>query len=322
MRHSDTNRRIVTIARSTLLVVAIAGIAPALCAGERAVGQQPSAASPTPQALPASTPRLASADNFRDVAGTDDRQAYRTTTGQALRRGIVYRSNALALSPTDRATLGALGVATVFDLRRPDEVATTPDVLPVGATYRPINVVPTPDNPTIASAAEGVAWMEGLYRAFVTNAGTRARFGDLLRALADGTGPQLYHCTGGKDRTGWATAVLLSVIQVPRDVVMQDYLLTNTYSAESIRTSYEKTAAANGRAVADAYRPMMVVQESYLQAAFDQVAASYGSMDAYITRGLGIDADTQARLRARFVDTKPGQPRRQAPPLASARHNE
>jgi protein-tyrosine phosphatase len=176
-------------------------------------------------------------------------------------------------------------------------------VLPSGASYLNINVAGTPNSPlpALTSAADGIAWMENANRGFVTDAGTRGRFAELLRALAAGTGPQVYHCTGGKDRTGWTTAVLLSLLGVPQSVVVQDYMLTNTYSAASIQSSYQRMVDAYGRAFADAYLPVVVVRDSYLLAGLDQAAASYGSMSGYITHGLGLDIDTQARLRGRFL---------------------
>jgi protein-tyrosine phosphatase len=258
---------------------------------------------PSAQVAVAPTPRLSSADNFRDVAGGDDQTAYRTAAGQALRRGVIYRSNALALSAADQATLGGLGIVSVFDLRTPGEIAQKPDVLPSGASYLNINIAGTPDSPiaTLTSAADAVAWMENANRGFVTDAGTRGRFAELMRALAAGTGPQLYHCTGGKDRTGWATAVLLTLVGVPQSVVVQDYMLTNTYSAVTIQTSYQRMVDVYGRSFADAYLPVTVVHESYLLAGLDQAVASYGSMNGYITHGLGLDAATQARLRGRFL---------------------
>jgi protein-tyrosine phosphatase len=301
-RHTLTTRTFVRHARAAWLAAVLAGVSLAACGTVYTPGESARAASGrTAQAVVAPTPRLTSADNFRDVAGPDDQRAYRTTAGQPLRRGLIYRSNALALAPADLATLGGLGILSVFDLRRPDEIAQTPDVLPQGVSYLNIDVISSADTPSPTTAADAVAWMEGLYRRFVTDAATRARFGDLMRALANGTAPQVYHCTGGKDRTGWTTVVVLNVAGVPQSEIARDYMLTNTYSAASIQSSYDALASARGRTMADAYRPMMDVRESYLQAAVDQVSRNYGSMSAYITNGLGVDTETQARLRARLT---------------------
>jgi protein-tyrosine phosphatase len=252
----------------------------------------------TSDSVVAPTPRLASVNNFRDVAGDDDQDAYRTSSGKKLSRGVIYRSNVLTPSPSDLAILNTLDIVAVYDLRTPGEIAQTADILPQGASYLNINIAGTANTPTpiLSSVAETVAEMEAAYQTFVTDSGTRGRLAQLFRALATTNGPQLYHCTGGKDRTGWATAVLLSLAGVSQDVVMQDYLLTNTYSAASIQAFYQAMVTAYGQAFADIYIPTQEAEESYLTAAFDQVTASYGSMTNYITNGLGLDASTQLQL--------------------------
>lgn len=264
------------------------------CGGRKDSGSQ--------EIVIAPTPRLASVDNFRDVAGADESGVYLTSSGQKLRRGMVYRSSALTLSVPDLATLNTLGIMAVYDLRTPGEIAQHPDILPNGAIYLNINIkgvanVPTP---ILTSAAEAVTAMEDDYRLFVTDSGIRDRFAQEFKELATTSGSQLFHCAGGKDRTGWTTAVLLSLIDVPQSVILQDYMLTNTYSAASIQASYDRMVAAYGKDKADIYFPIFEAKESYLNAALDQVVTSYGSMSGYITNGLGLDAATQAQLRAKL----------------------
>jgi len=251
----------------------------------------------------APTPRLASVNNFRDVAGADDQDAYRTTSGKKLRRGVIYRSNVLALSASDLATINTLGIVADYDLRTPTEIAKTADVVPQGASYRNINIAGTANTPqpTLTSVADTVALMEASYQLMVTDSGVRGRLAQVFQALAATGGAQLYHCTSGKDRTGWVTAVLLNLAGVSQDVVMQDYMLTNTYSAASIQATYQALTAAYGQAYADIYIPTQEVEECFLTAALDQVTASYGSMSNYITNGLGLDATTQMQLRNMLV---------------------
>ena len=112
------------------------------------------------------TPRLASVDNFRDVAGADSATAYCTASGQKLRRGVIYRSNALsAPSPAAMATLDTLDIRTIFDLRTPDEIKAAKDIPPTGATDTNINLNGTSNvvYPTLTSADESIAYMESSY---------------------------------------------------------------------------------------------------------------------------------------------------------------
>jgi protein-tyrosine phosphatase len=237
---------------------------------------------------------LSSDPNLRDVGG------YRTVDGQWVRMGVVYRSQALALSSSDLAVVDTLGITNDYDLRTTSEIAASPDVVPAGATYTNLNVLGTSTiTPTLTSAAAAEQFMEEVEQEFVTNSTARAAFGALLTGIADSKGASLFHCTAGKDRTGWASAVLLTLLGVPQDTVMQDYLLSNTYYFDS--PAVQAMLKAMPAAEAAIYTPLMEVEASYLQAGFDQVTASYGSMYDYAVHGLGLSPQTIAKLRAKLL---------------------
>ncbi|MBV8626922.1 MAG: tyrosine-protein phosphatase, partial [Paraburkholderia sp.] len=132
----------------------------------------------------AAAPSLASADNFRDVAGIGE--GYQTVDGRRVRRGMFYRANVLALSAADQATLGTLGLTAVYDLRTPGEIARTPDALPVGVSYVTINIAGTDDvqMPPLTSSADAVALQESNERSYVTGGAQRAGYATLLNQLA------------------------------------------------------------------------------------------------------------------------------------------
>lgn len=246
------------------------------------------------------TPRLASVDNFRDVAGADDTTAYRTSSGQKLRRGVIYRSCALAApSELDLATLDTLGISTIYDLRTPGEIKTNPDHPPSYGTEINVNINGTPTSvlPSLATPEAAMAYMESSYVTFVSDSGTRGRIAQVLQGLTTTAGNHLYHCSGGKDRTGWMTATLQSIVGLPQTVIVEDYLLTNVYYQPTILATYQQTIAAYGQAVADIIYPILIADQRYLYAAFDQVTALYGSMAAYVSEGLGLTAATQSALR-------------------------
>jgi protein-tyrosine phosphatase len=247
------------------------------------------------------TPRLASVSNFRDLAGAS--VGYLTVDGKQMRRGIFYRANVLTFSDADRATVDKLGIASVYDLRTPGEIARTADVLPDGATSQTYNVLGTADfvAPTFATTDAATGFMEMQARSYVFGGAQRAAYGSLLTRLAEGAGAQLFHSSAGKDRTGWVAALLLSIANVPLDVIMQDYLLSNVYLARSIQDQTATLRAQDGDAIATVEAPLLTVQESYLQAGFDQVQSSYGTMINYLTQGLGMSQTTIDQLRNRLV---------------------
>jgi len=247
------------------------------------------------------TPRLTSVANFRDIGGAA--AGYPTIDGKTVRRGLLYRASALTLDAGERATLDALGIAAVYDLRTPGEIAREADVLPIGAAYQSINVTGNRDAMALSfdSTAQAIAAMEQAQRQYVIGPAERAGFGALLTQIALTPGAQIVHSSMGKDRAGWAAALLLSIANVPFDIILQDYLLSNVYAAASIHAHAVAIALQSGAAAADAAAPALGVQASFLSAAFDQVHASYGTMTAYLTDGLNLSQGTIDRLYARLV---------------------
>lgn len=253
------------------------------------------------EAEPAPTPRLTSVENFRDVAGPTE--GYVTVDGRHVRRGVLYRSNVLTLSDSDKRLLDVLDIATVYDLRTPGEIARTPDVLPGRAMYTAINIAGTDDvqRPTLGSAADAIALREAAERSYVTGGIPRAGYRTLFTQLANTPGAQIFHDAAGADSAGWVAAVLLSIANVPFDVIMEDYLLTNTVAAVSIASALDALRAEQGEDIAAIETPLFNVQSSFLQAGFDQVQASYGTMANYLTHGLGLAQATIDTLRDKLV---------------------
>lgn len=258
---------------------------------------------------PLNTPVLSGIDNFRDVAGTTT--AYSTRHGGTMRGGVFYRSNALTPAGSDLAVLNSLNISNVFDLRTPAEIAGTPDTLPAGARYTNINIIGTASSdsfmPTSAAAARSM--LQNMNRTFVTDSGVRSRFAQLFRDLASSEDAALFHCTAGKDRTGWTAAVLQTLAGVDSATVMSDYLATNTYTAARVSATLAQMNKLSPAAAA-IYAPLLGVEASYLQAGLDQVTASYGTMDNYLKEGLGLDQATIYVLRGKLVKYAllPGEP--------------
>ncbi|MFJ4110306.1 tyrosine-protein phosphatase [Pseudomonas sp. NPDC089758] len=255
------------------------------------------------------TPRLTGIDNFRDIAGTTS--AYGTSHDGVMRSGVFYRTNALTPTAADLAVLNGLGISDVYDLRTPSEIAATPDTLPAGASYTNIDIIGSTTsgaditNMSFTSAAQARAMMQETNRAFVSDAGMRGQFSVLFNELASADGAALFHCTAGKDRTGWTAAVLLSIAGVDDATIMDNYLATNDYTAARVAA----TLAAMPASMAEVYAPLLGVEASYLQAGLDEVTAAYGSMDNYLKQGLGLTQETIYVLRGKMVryGTLPGE---------------
>jgi protein-tyrosine phosphatase len=263
------------------------------------------------------TPILTSTPNFRDLAGISASNgttgfANTTSHGGVMRPGVFYRSDYLSLSNADRITISTLHIGRDIDLRTPAEIQANPDVLPYGAVHTNINIFGTPSpapDPITVGLAAAVYNLQTGYRGFVTNPVQRSGFGAVLLTLANDSTPDLYHCSAGKDRTGWTSALLQSIAGVPQEIIMRDYLATDRYTAASIRAAKAALLAADPGLNPGTLDAVLGVQPSYLQTAFDQVIASYGSMAGYLTRGLGLTQADIYVLRAKMVyyPTVPGQ---------------
>ena len=257
------------------------------------------------------TPNLSSAANFRDIAGTlaiygGTGLVNLTSNNGMMRTGIFYRSDALGgLNNADWIIISSLGIGRDIDLRTLAEIASNPDRVPNGAIYTNINILGTsvnPEQPTISAMLQ-------LYQGFVTTAIERKGFHNVLTTLATDTKADLFHCSAGKDRTGWTAAILQSIAGVAPATIMNNYLATNNYTATAIQSAWEAYHQKNPSADETLFKALVGVIPSYLQAALDQVITSYGSMNAYLMQGLGLSQADIYVLRAKMVNyqTLPGQ---------------
>ena len=255
--------------------------------------------------------RLASADNFRDVAGLD--APYVAADGVPLRRGVLFRSNELPLSAADVDSISALGVTAVYDLRHDHEIEAHPDVPIPGAEWHHLEVkgIPMDAVSDLGTRAAGTEVMHEVYRSFVDKPGARAAFSELLTRIAETDGAQLFHCTAGKDRTGWASALLLHVAGVDDETIMADYLLTNDFSSGTRQKYLGLVAEHLGADKVEVYERVMVADPNYLRTAYAAADAAYGDRAGYLRDGLGLGADVLAAVRRELrADPAAGRCRR------------
>lgn len=242
--------------------------------------------------------RLASVDNFRDVAGS----GYATADGRRLRTGVFYRSNDLRLTEDDHGALSDLGLTAILDLRSRLEIDLHPDPHVPGAAPLHFDAIGIPME-TVAmlqtrDAAEEL--MGAVYRGFVTEDKCRTAFGAALHQLAD-DGPQLFHCSAGKDRTGWLAALLLHIAGVDDATIRTDYLLTNDRSAASRARVEAQIAEHAGDHMVPVFEPTLIADLAFLNAASTAVDEHFGDRASYLRDGLGLDDAVLARLRAKLL---------------------
>jgi len=254
---------------------------------------------------------IASVPNLRDLGG------YKTKDGKTVKRGLVYRSNQLYhVSPEDMKKISEFGFKNSFDLRTYEERQPKPDEVPLEVNVVWLDVLadlpgagPAQNerlmqDPKAANEAFGGGKAdEGFidtYRQFVSLPSAQHEFRKLFLMLGDENElPALFHCTTGKDRTGWAAAALLTLLGVPKDVVMEDYLLSNDYVIPMYQKVIDQFVAAGGEEAIP--MTLLGVKESFLEASFDEMEKKYGTIENYFAEGLKIDADQQKALRELYL---------------------
>src|ERR1700694_539310 len=235
---------------------------------------------------PARHLNLAGASNFRDLGG------YPAGDGRTVRWRQIFRSNHLGhLTEADIELLRPLRLRSAFDFRGTEERA---------AAMRGIEEVAVhslPIEPTVVAAlrarlANGVALssadaldvMRDSYRSYVRH--NTASFRALFAHLLEDRAPLVIHCTAGKDRTGFACALILHALGVPDELIAEDYLLTNRF--------YRRVPSASSDFPADVSKGLGSVETSFLAAAFDAIGADYGDLENYFSEGLGLGARESA----------------------------
>src|SRR6516225_10011589 len=244
--------------------------------------------------LPARHFNLQGASNFRDLGG------YATRDGHRVRWRQIFRSNHLGhLTPSDVEVVRGLGVKSAFDFRGVEERAAAECVI------EEIAVHSLPIEPTVVAAlrarlqaralssADALEIMRESYRNYVRQ--NTHSFRELFAHLLEDRAPLVIHCTAGKDRTGFACALLLHALSVPADVIREDYLLTNRF--------YRRDTSSASDLPDDVRQAIGSVETSFLAAAHDTIRADYGNLDTYLKEGLALGKGERAALKARYLQS-------------------
>ena len=262
--------------------------------------------------------------NFRDYGG------YAVIGGGRLRRGVLWRSGQhCEATDADLARVDALGLVAVFDLRSHRERASHPCRRPSGFDAvvhlvdesAPGFAVPgrdgtAPAAPHVSAARAAAARPQGRRDAAFTHEGfVRSYAGfpyrpaqvvamrQMFATLASADGPSLVNCMAGKDRTGFAVAMVQRALGVHRDDVIADYLLTGQLGDQEARIAagYRSFGAATGDLEPEVVRAIMGVEPEYIASALAAIDAEHGE-ERYLAEVLGADAGLRERLRARLVE--------------------
>jgi protein-tyrosine phosphatase len=243
---------------------------------------------------------LCEAVNFRDIGG------YQSGDGRTVKKGLVYRSDHLSrLTAKDQELLQQLGFKVVCDFRTTREQQNAPDRLPIDGSIR-LHSLPVEANDfdpaTVAGRLEAgddgwlnIEFFIKLYQSYLDDFGPV--WGTVLSlASSDRNLPLVFHCTGGKDRTGVCAALLLKVLGVSEADIIADHDLSNLYNAERLQPIYARFAAMGIDAQKAA--PYLQAPLEPLIAMFEHLKKNYGTVEDYLLKKAGLGEKTLADLRA------------------------
>lgn len=236
---------------------------------------------------------IAGAYNFRDLGGIKNKE------GKFIKWGQLFRTDEMSkLTDDDVNYIASTGLKTVIDFRSEGEIKggvtsmipPSPDILPntVKNAYNlPINAGNIFSDEIMNRIRAG-ATSEELAQVMIDSYIEMVSFDDYVAALKqffahlqdESNLPISFHCSGGKDRVGVTTMLILSALDVDKETIMKDYLLSKQY----ITGKYEKYLVT-----IPSIAPLVTVKQEYLEAAFNEIDKKYGSITNFLTGTLNVD---------------------------------
>lgn len=247
--------------------------------------------------------------NFRDLGG------YRTEDGRQVKWGALYRSGTFAhASRSDLQALEALKLTTLVDFRSAAEQEEEPDQLPDPLTFNVVHI-PILDDGNAAIVGEIMERVEtGDFEGFDPGATMieanrqfastfTPQFRQFVNTVQANNGqPIIWHCSAGKDRAGFASAILLRILGVPQAVVMADYMASKEHALNARVNQIRLLRLFKGDQAADKLSILLGVEEAWLAAAFEQIDKQWGSFDNYTREALLLTEQDIQALRAALLE--------------------
>jgi len=250
-------------------------------------------------------------DNFRDLGGLP------VGENRIVRWGKIFRSDKLSdLTKKDLAYLSDLDIKSICDFRNDIEIKKDPDRIPKGAKYYQFAIADKEGREHARikkevmsrklKGLEAKEYFGFIMTAFADTAGTDFKpVVDLLLNQPNDKSPLAYHCSGGKDRTGLMSIVLLSALGVEKDIIKKEYLMSNFYRYKTNKKNSRRARLVRIDRKTSSYA--FVVQEEYFDRVYEVIETKYGGMDNYLKVKFGLDKGKRAILKERYTMEIPQQ---------------
>jgi len=242
--------------------------------------------------------------NFRDLGG------YRTSDGRTIKWNMLFRSGSMTdLTQADFAYLEGLGIQVVVDLRDNRERVAEPVSWPGPAAPLILSNNYLLDYGASMPAGPVKTWTPDQARASLVTSYQRmpaqfnGQYRRLFAQLLAGKAPLAVNCSAGKDRTGIAAALLLTALGVPRETVIEDYLLTNkTLNSNLVKTGKASADGPWKDMPPEAFKAFIDADRAYIEAALSVVDSHKGGVAGYLHEELGLGPIELRDLRNRYLE--------------------
>ncbi|MGX7263899.1 tyrosine-protein phosphatase [Enterococcus crotali] len=241
--------------------------------------------------------------NFRDLGGIKNK------AGKAVKEKKLLRSGHLVDldQETQTALVNDFRLTRIIDFRREFEISESPDTPIADVEYVNLDLLGKMNakNASLADFAKLKSidavdkHMLGVYEDLVLNPGAQEGFTEFMEyILANKNGATIFHCFAGKDRTGYASALLLMLLEVEKKEIYKDFLITNTerkQANDELVQQFREQGFTEEQL--ESLATALYVKEEYLDHAFRLIEENFGTAEKYAAECLNFDQEKLSELK-------------------------
>lgn len=250
-------------------------------------------------------------DNIRDIGG------YKTKDGKKVKWGVLYRADSLSkMTENGKKDFEKLKIGYIFDLRDDNEIAKAPDPVFKNVTYIHTEIPTsgivqgkpgsTEEIKEFYSKPETLDYWKNGYEYMVGSSEARESLKTILLTSLENKGKtgMIWHCSGGKDRTGFISVIFLSLLGVDNETILKDYLLTNEYRKKFDTKELEdmKKIFENDPVMTEGFLAIQQAKPEYAGVFLDKIERLYGTTENYLIKEVGMTQEQLNEIKALYTE--------------------
>lgn len=255
--------------------------------------------------------KVAGLDNIRDIGG------YKTKDGKRVKWGKLYRADSLSkMTENGKKDFEKLKIGYIFDLRDDNETAKAPDPVFKNVTYLHTEIPTSGVAPQKPRTTEEIRnfysnpetlnyWKDG-YEYMTGSSKARDSLKTILLTALENKkeSGMIWHCSGGKDRTGFISVIFLSLLGVDKETIIKDYLLTNEYRKNFDTKELEdmKKIFENDPVMTEGFLAIQQAKPEYVAVFIDKIERLYGTTENYLIKEAGMTQEQLNEIKIMYTE--------------------